>query len=161
MKQRLLSLFLSFFLYCVAFSQSQPLYWYMIKSAVSIDAAEGKTILTEIRIIGDYSQSSFNDKSDIFSLACTEEVDIPVLIQHLNTLGYFVADITNGEIHQNQNERTSMHFQGVLFVLAHPENISQAGNPIVLEVTENEFENLSPSQQQSFLQLGGVIKEKN
>jgi hypothetical protein len=160
MKLRSLFLFLFYFISAVTFSQSQPLHWYMLKSAVSIDAAEGKTILTEIRSVGNYSQSTFNDKSDIFSLASSVEVNISELIQHLNTFGYFVADLTNGEIYQNQNERTTIHFQQVLFLLAHSENISKPDQPIVLELTTNAFENLTASQQQSFLQLGGIILEK-
>jgi hypothetical protein len=161
MKLRSLFLFLFYFISAVAFSQSQPLHWYMLKSAVAINAVEGKTILTEIRSVGDYSQSTFNDKSDIFSLASSVEVNMSELIQHLNTLGYFVADLTNGDIYENQNERTTIHFQQVLFLLADPENISKANYPIVLELTTNAFENLTASQQQSFLQLGGVILQKN
>ncbi len=160
---RLKSIFLFLFCIfsCVAFSQSQPMHWYMLKSVVAIDAAEGKTILSEIRSIGDYSQSTFNDKSDIFALASTDVVDVPALIQHLNALGYFVADLTNGEVHQNQNERTTIQFQQVLFLLAQPENISKLGNPFILKLSGSAFDYLTPSQQQSFLQLGGVILEKN
>jgi hypothetical protein len=139
-------------------AQHQALHWYTFQSLVPLNAAEGKEALVLIRNQTSDSLSTFNDKNDIFSLACKEEEDLNTLSDLLNDAGFYLIDITNPRIENSYYVRITKGYQYVVLYCADPEKFQTVVTGHV--VIRPEVRSMLSSDQKALIDSNTVFIQK-
>ena len=142
-------------------AQHASLHWYNLRSVAPLDQSEGKIALTRMKQLTTDTIATFTDRGDYFQLATKTPIDWQLFNQTMSDAGYFIADITRGEIHHEEFVKMSWAYQQANYLLQHPAALEsvQPEDPVVL--TMEEFQALNPAQQSITLSHSNyfVIKE--
>ena len=135
-------------------AQQTPQHWYLLKSAAPIYVTDAKEPLELIRTFVETDSCWFNDKSDTFTLASNYEVDTQALADFMNGYGYYIADITSGELPNSEvGERASLNFQKEKWIAEHPTEYESAQQGII-RITQSEFDSLPFDKKESLIASG-------
>ncbi|MDZ4824339.1 MAG: hypothetical protein SH856_12850 [Flavobacteriales bacterium] len=140
-----------------AHSQNTYTHWYQFISVVPVTPQESKPILELLRIHLPQARIIFSDKNDSFSLAQNTMLDVPGLIDHANDFGFYIADITNGEIvSEPVPERCSVNYQKELWKTQQPEQYASKMLGTIF-ITQLEFDSLPANKKQSLIDQGNYV----
>lgn len=151
----------AFFLCCLLHevrAQNTYSHWYLLKSVVPIQPEESKPILELLRIHLPDARIVYFDKNDSFSIARNAEIDIPALVDHANANGFFLADITSGEIITVPDvpEKCSVHYQKTLWKQMQPQAYESKTAATVF-LTQQEFDALPSHKKQALIDHGNYV----
>lgn len=97
--------------------------WYVLQSVAPLNETEVKDLIYEIKSYIPQADVWFNDPSSS-TLGCRhlESIDWPAILENLSADGYYLGDITNGELHLHGPEAiTSIYYKRACYYYLHPE----------------------------------------
>lgn len=133
----------------ILLSQSQPPHWYLLKSIVPVSDVEAKSLMNEIQSVHPGLKIWYNgSKSNTFGCHSDIEVNWPSILPGMMSEGYYIADITKGQIHgQGVSATSSYHYIRGRYYASHPDELEEDQ---VFEFNQAEWDLLPPFAQNFF-----------
>lgn len=133
-------------------AQQGDLHWYTFQSAVYMNEAQGKEAVTLLRGLDSDSIVRFVPKKQMVVLASLEPLNMPLVMQRLNTFGFYLGDVTDGIVHRTGNmATTSLFFQTVLQCT---QPTIKPEHPKYFVLNESEYQALPALNRQKAEELG-------
>lgn len=149
----------TFLLFCVLFSQkvdAQTDHWYLFKSIAPLNSFEVKSLISGVMSETDITKMWYNgDKSSTFGVVTETETDWVQVLHLLQSHGYFLADISAGQVHSEGDEAsTSFFYQEANYCSTHADSCPE---DYYAKLNQSEWDALPVEAKNFYQETGNYI----
>jgi hypothetical protein len=138
--------------------QANEVTWFAFESVVHLNHSQSKELIEFVHAFAGDSILQYNDHNDRIIVAIGNSFSSIELINALNELGYYIADISHGKCHEaGEKMITNWYYQCAVFACENAD-VSLLKINKRIELTAEERLKLGEKRLQKLIELGITLK---